>query len=88
MDRAVLDAYGWTDLEVPPYCAKTDEDRAAQKTFEAAVIDRLYALNAARAEAEKAAAPAPKPKKPARAKKPPPEPTLPGLTPPPDPDDP
>ena len=52
MDRAVLDAYGWTDIAVPPYCARTDAERAAIMAFEDAVIDRLYVLNAERAAEE------------------------------------
>jgi hypothetical protein len=52
MDRAVLDAYGWTDLEVPPYCPKTQAERDAHKAFEDEVIDRLYVLNAERAREE------------------------------------
>jgi hypothetical protein len=52
MDRAVLDAYGWTDVAVPPYCPATDADRAAVQAFEDEVIDRLYVLNAERAEEE------------------------------------
>jgi hypothetical protein len=52
MDRAVLDAYGWTDLTVPPYCPLDDEGRAQVKAFEDEVIDRLYALNAERAREE------------------------------------
>src|SRR5690606_23960902 len=34
MDRAVLAAYGWSDLEVPPYCPLNDAERAAVKAFE------------------------------------------------------
>jgi hypothetical protein len=49
MDRAVLDAYGWTDIAVPPFCPCTDGDRAALQAFEDDVIDRLYVLNAERA---------------------------------------
>jgi hypothetical protein len=52
MDRAVLDAYGWTDLDVPPYCPKTNAEQAAHKAFEDEVIDRLYVLNAERAREE------------------------------------
>jgi hypothetical protein len=52
MDRAVLDAYGWTELAVPPYCALTPADREAQTAFEDEVIDRLYVLNAERAREE------------------------------------
>lgn len=56
MDRAVLAAYGWSDIAVPPYCPKTDDDRAAVQSFEDEVIDRLFVLNAERAEQEKQAA--------------------------------
>ncbi len=52
MDRAVLDAYGWSDIPVPPYCPSTDADRAALQEFEDEVIDRLYVLNAERYEEE------------------------------------
>jgi hypothetical protein len=54
MDRAVVAAYGW-DLAVPPYCPKDDEERAAVQAFEDAVIDKLFVLNAERAEEEKKA---------------------------------
>ncbi|XXT25298.1 DNA methyltransferase [Sorangium sp. So ce429] len=56
MDRAVLAAYGWSDIAVPPYCAKTDEERTAVQSFEDEVIDRLFVLNAERAVQEKQAA--------------------------------
>ncbi len=52
LDRAVLDAYGWSDITVPPYCPATDADRAAIALFEDLVIDRLFALNAERAAQE------------------------------------
>jgi hypothetical protein len=52
MDRAVLDAYGWTDVAVPPFCARTDAERAALQEFEDEVIDRLHVLNAERAREE------------------------------------
>ncbi|MCA9604039.1 MAG: hypothetical protein KC619_00465, partial [Myxococcales bacterium] len=52
MDRAVLDAYGWSDIEVPPYCPRTDDDYAAVQEFEDEVVDRLYVLNAERAQDE------------------------------------
>jgi hypothetical protein len=52
MDRAVLDAYGWQDLTVPPFCPKDTTEQAQLKRFEAEVIDRLYALNAERAAEE------------------------------------
>jgi hypothetical protein len=57
VDRAVLEAYGWSDLAVPPYCPITEDEQGAAQRFEAAIIDRLFALNAERAAAEQAAAP-------------------------------
>jgi hypothetical protein len=63
MDRAVLGAYGWGDIAVPPYCPKTDEERAAVQAFEDEVIDRQFVLNAERAEEEKRAAAATAPVK-------------------------
>ena len=68
MDRAVLDAYGWTDLIVPPFCPKTPDDQRALEQFQDNVIDRLFVLNAARAEEEKRLGAA-KPTKSAKAKK-------------------
>jgi hypothetical protein len=57
MDRAVLAAYGWDDLEVPVYGGATTEgEKQALSRFEDAVIDRLFALNATRAAEERAAA--------------------------------
>jgi hypothetical protein len=53
MDRAVLDAYGWTEIVVPPYCPLIDIERVAIQAFEDEVIDRLYVLNAERAREEK-----------------------------------
>ena len=54
MDRAVLDAYGWSDIEVPPFTTpSTPAERAAMEAFEDEVIDRLFVLNAERAEFEK-----------------------------------
>jgi hypothetical protein len=55
MDRAVLTAYGWTDLidKVPPFTTpQTEAHKVAVAAFEDAVIDRLFALNAERAAAE------------------------------------
>ncbi|WP_428266677.1 type IIL restriction-modification enzyme MmeI [Haliangium sp.] len=52
MDRAVLAAYGWDDVEVPPFCPRTAAERAAVQAFEDEVIDRLYVLNAERAREE------------------------------------
>jgi len=71
MDRAVLTAYGWQDLEVPPYCPKTPAERAAVKHFEDTIIDRLYLLNAERAREEQlAGAATAKPKSKSAAKAP------------------
>jgi hypothetical protein len=50
VDRAVLAAYGWSDIPVPPYCGATP---AQLEAFEDEVLDRLFDLNARRAEAEK-----------------------------------
>ena len=52
MDRAVLAAYRWSNVPVPPYCPLTDKDREALQAFEDEVIDRLYVLNAERAREE------------------------------------
>jgi hypothetical protein len=53
MDRAVLEAYGWSDIAVPPFVTPvTPAEKAAFDRFRDAVIDRLFALNAARAAAE------------------------------------
>ncbi|MCU0697706.1 MAG: N-6 DNA methylase [Myxococcaceae bacterium] len=64
LDRAVLDAYGWADITVPPYCGATP---AQLEIFEDDVLDRLFDLNERRAK-EEALLAAPAPKK-ARAKK-------------------
>ena len=63
MDRAVLAAYGWSDIPVPPYCPLNDADREALQAFEDEVIDRLYVLNATRAQEEKRLGHAPKGKR-------------------------
>ncbi len=52
MDRAVLAAYSWSDIVVPPFCPMSEADRAALQAFEDEVIDRLYVLNAERAREE------------------------------------
>lgn len=54
MDTAVLAAYGWSDIAVPPFCIDTEADQKALDAFETEVIDRLFALNAKRAEEERA----------------------------------
>lgn len=48
MDRAVLNAYGWDDIEAPPFAATHDETAV----FRAEVVRRLYALNIARSKAD------------------------------------
>jgi hypothetical protein len=53
MDRAVLEAYGWSDLMVPPFCPKTPEDQRALELFQDAVIDRLFLLNGERSAEER-----------------------------------
>ncbi len=70
IDKAVLAAYGWGDIEVPPYLTPVDHNgeptpsaAKALQAFKDEVIDRLMALNAERAAAE-----APKPKKTTRKK--------------------
>jgi hypothetical protein len=53
MDRAVLSAYGWSAIEVPPFETPiTADEKAAFERFSDAVIDRLFALNTKRAAAE------------------------------------
>jgi len=52
MDRAVLEAYGWSDIDAPPYCPMNDAHREAVRAFEDEVIDRIYVLNAERAREE------------------------------------
>lgn len=51
-DRAVLDAYGWTDIQVPPFCPTTDAEVLAVEVFSDAVVDGLFVLNAERARNE------------------------------------
>lgn len=54
MDRAVLAAYGWQKVKVPPYTTpETDVARQALEAFEDEVIDRLFLLNSQRAEEER-----------------------------------
>ena len=55
LDRAVLAAYGWSEIVVPPYCPPRSTDLVGQvavSLFEDNIIDRLFALNAERAAAE------------------------------------
>jgi hypothetical protein len=80
LDRAVLAAYGWADIPVPPYTDPvTDADWKAREAFEDELIDRLFALNATRATAERLLGPTPSTKSPS----PPPSPRSP--SPPPSP---
>ncbi len=54
MDGAVLEAYGWGDIAVPPFTDPvTEEEKAARQAFEDEVLDRLFALNAERAAEER-----------------------------------
>ena len=69
MDRAVLAAYGWDDLAVPPYGTPTsDAEKKALERFEDEVINRLFALNAKRAEEERVQTEREAVSKPAKAK--------------------
>ncbi len=53
-DRAVLAAYGWGDISVPPYAlAQSEAERDELVAFEEELIDRLSALNVERAESER-----------------------------------
>lgn len=54
LDRAALAAYGWDDIDVPPFTSPTTPtEREAVAAFEEAVLDRLASLNAVRAEQER-----------------------------------
>lgn len=53
LDRAVVAAYGWRDISVPPYCMGSDADRAALLGFEDEIVDRLCELNVQRAHEER-----------------------------------
>ena len=53
LDRAILETYGWSDVEVPPYTTpQTPKERNALEAFEDTVLDRLFALNAIRANTD------------------------------------
>jgi hypothetical protein len=67
LDRAVLAAYGWSDLTVPPFCPLTDDDQAQLQAFQDEVVDRLYVLNATRAAEEQRLGLTPTTRKTARA---------------------
>jgi hypothetical protein len=49
VDRAVLNAYGWSDVQVPPYCGAAASQLEA---FEDDVLDRLFDSNERRAREE------------------------------------
>jgi hypothetical protein len=54
LDRIVLAAYGWSDIEIPPYTDPgTLAEQAAKRAFEDEIIDRLFVLNAERAAEER-----------------------------------
>jgi hypothetical protein len=63
LDAAVLAAYGWSDIPVPPYCPLAPEDAAQLTAFEDEIIDRLFLLNEARFKSEAALGRATQPKK-------------------------
>ena len=72
LDRAVLHAYGWDDIPVPPYTTpRTPADRLTSKIFEDTILDRLFALNATRAAAEQSLTPTTPSKKPTKKPTPP-----------------
>jgi hypothetical protein len=60
MDRAVIGAYAdgdaegrWLEVVVPPFCPMNDDEKKRLEAFEDGVIDRLFALNAKRANEER-----------------------------------
>lgn len=60
LDRAVLQAYGFENIEVPPYTTPLDDaERTARDAFEDQIIEALFRLNADRAAAESLASPPP-----------------------------
>jgi hypothetical protein len=59
LDRRVLAAYAdndpeghWNEIDVPPFCPMNEAENKQLEKFENEVIDRLFALNAKRAEEE------------------------------------
>jgi hypothetical protein len=75
-DVAVLLAYAqadpegrWNEISVPPLCPMDHDDPLLVEAFEDAVIDRLFSLNARRAESEAMKDVAPDGKKAARTKR-------------------
>jgi hypothetical protein len=58
LDRAVLTAYGWSHIAVPPFVeAVSADEKRAFAAFEDAVIDKLFEENAVRSAEEAAARP-------------------------------
>jgi len=58
LDRTVLAAYGWSDIQVPPFPnPTTEEEQERLQAFEDEIIDRLFALNAQRAQLERSRRP-------------------------------
>ncbi|MFL6263686.1 MAG: type IIL restriction-modification enzyme MmeI [Thermoanaerobaculia bacterium] len=54
MDRAVLNVYGWTGINVPPYVTpSTEAERIVLEAFEDEIFDQLSLLNVQRAEEER-----------------------------------
>jgi len=69
VDRAVLAAYGWFDIQIPHYVTPTTAaGRKALEVFEDELIDRLFVLNAERAEEERIKGVVTPPSKPAARK--------------------
>lgn len=48
MDRAVLAAYGWSEIQVPSFCPQGRSERSAREAFRDDVTDRLHVLNTER----------------------------------------
>jgi hypothetical protein len=71
LDRAICAAYGWPDISIPAFTTpRTDAEKKAFEAFEDQVIDRLFALNAERAEEERLAGLAAEPTRKPSARKP------------------
>ncbi|MDQ3264468.1 MAG: N-6 DNA methylase [Myxococcota bacterium] len=50
LDRAVLEGYGWSDIEIPAFTEPaTPSEESALELFEDEILDRLQTLNAERA---------------------------------------
>ncbi len=54
LDRAVLHAYGWHDITVPPYTSpRTPAERLTFEAYEDTTLDRLFTLNTKRSAEER-----------------------------------